>query len=668
MREAGARLVPVAMADGLAGWDLPALAPGAARRRAPARVRRRRLPQPDRRARRRGPAPPPGRRGARSAGTVLVVDETMAELRLDDELEHAAAGLRLRPGGQHRDHGRLGQQGVLGGDADRLGAGGARRDPQPGRGARLRRPGHPRARTARRQLADAHRRLGAGRRDAPRPGPGEPGRAGRGGAPGAARLGVRGAAAAGSRCGCAPAASPAPGSPRWANGSGYGCRPGPASGSTGPSRAIVRLPFTVGGPVAEEAAARLAAAADLVRSGAPTTGAESPRYVRGLTGGAKREPCLAATVPAGMTAGLACSPRAPRPAVCLTRARAARRPAPARSSSSTACRCASLAASSYGSGVAGTWSRSTGPVAEPGVAAARRHVRASAWCAAPRPARPRPARTGGAQHHPGPGVRAAPLAQDSSTPSNCSATTTVTFAARPCRSGTRSSSCGSARPSAAARQLSAAGRSSRIHSGRGTSSGGAVAGLPGPVGADQPPLGLVPPTPGWPAPRRARTPRRARPPRRAGTRTRRCRRRPRSARRRGGAPGGRCERSRVVVPLPGLPSASRCGSVERGPVRQTTGGTSRGAPRRRVTGTVRCTAPPSVKPSTVSPGTVRRAGRRCRWAVAPAPLISSSLPSSSQPKRYSRPRPDLAGSSCSTRSRSANSPSRKYAGSAAAAR
>ncbi|NJQ00251.1 SCO1417 family MocR-like transcription factor [Streptomyces zingiberis] len=82
MREAGARLVPVAMADGLAGWDLPAWR--AVLREAAPRLayvvadfhnptgavaseeQRRELVA-----------------AARSSGTVLVVDETMAELRLD---------------------------------------------------------------------------------------------------------------------------------------------------------------------------------------------------------------------------------------------------------------------------------------------------------------------------------------------------------------------------------------------------------------------------------------------------------------------------------------------------------------------------------------------------------------------------------------------------------
>ncbi|WP_282797299.1 PLP-dependent aminotransferase family protein [Streptomyces sp. CC224B] len=83
MREAGARLVPVAMAEGLRGWDLdrwrqvlrdaaPRLAYVVADFHNPTGA----LADEDQ------------RRGlvdaARSAGTVLVVDETMSELRLDD--------------------------------------------------------------------------------------------------------------------------------------------------------------------------------------------------------------------------------------------------------------------------------------------------------------------------------------------------------------------------------------------------------------------------------------------------------------------------------------------------------------------------------------------------------------------------------------------------------
>ncbi|MFF3910443.1 PLP-dependent aminotransferase family protein [Streptomyces sp. NPDC001848] len=86
MREAGARLVPVAMAEGLRGWDLdrwrqvlreaaPRLAYVVADFHNPTGAladedQRRRLVE-----------------AARSAGTVLVVDETMSELYLEDGLE-----------------------------------------------------------------------------------------------------------------------------------------------------------------------------------------------------------------------------------------------------------------------------------------------------------------------------------------------------------------------------------------------------------------------------------------------------------------------------------------------------------------------------------------------------------------------------------------------------
>lgn len=86
MREAGARLVPVAMADRLAGWDIPSwrqVLSAASPRMAyvvadfhnptgalATEEQRRQLVD-----------------AARSAGTILVADETMAELRLDEEVE-----------------------------------------------------------------------------------------------------------------------------------------------------------------------------------------------------------------------------------------------------------------------------------------------------------------------------------------------------------------------------------------------------------------------------------------------------------------------------------------------------------------------------------------------------------------------------------------------------
>ncbi|MDX3229091.1 PLP-dependent aminotransferase family protein [Streptomyces sp. ME19-01-6] len=98
LREVGTRLAPVAMAPGLAGWDLPAWRQ-TLRDAAPRMAyvvadfhnpigslatdeQRRQLVD-----------------AARSAGTVLVVDETMAELHLDDEVELPRPVAALDPGG-----------------------------------------------------------------------------------------------------------------------------------------------------------------------------------------------------------------------------------------------------------------------------------------------------------------------------------------------------------------------------------------------------------------------------------------------------------------------------------------------------------------------------------------------------------------------------------------
>jgi DNA-binding transcriptional MocR family regulator len=85
MREAGARLVPVALADRLAGWDLPAwrqvlrdAAPRMAYVVADFHNPTGTLADEDQRRQL--------VEAARSAGTVLVVDETMTELRLDPDI------------------------------------------------------------------------------------------------------------------------------------------------------------------------------------------------------------------------------------------------------------------------------------------------------------------------------------------------------------------------------------------------------------------------------------------------------------------------------------------------------------------------------------------------------------------------------------------------------
>ncbi|MGP3984950.1 SCO1417 family MocR-like transcription factor [Streptomyces sp. KR80] len=98
IREAGARLVPVAMADGLAGWDIPAwrqVLRDAAPRMA--------YVMADFHNPTGALATEEQRRGlvaaARAAGTVLVVDETMAELRLDPEVEQPRPVSAFDPSG-----------------------------------------------------------------------------------------------------------------------------------------------------------------------------------------------------------------------------------------------------------------------------------------------------------------------------------------------------------------------------------------------------------------------------------------------------------------------------------------------------------------------------------------------------------------------------------------
>ncbi|GAA3073748.1 hypothetical protein GCM10020000_68350 [Streptomyces olivoverticillatus] len=121
MREAGARLVPVAMAGGIGGWDLPAwrqVLRDAAPRMAyviadfhnptgalASEEQRRELVE-----------------AARAAGTLLVADETMSELLLDPEVELPRPLCAFDPARQLHHHRRLGQQEHLGRAAHRLGA------------------------------------------------------------------------------------------------------------------------------------------------------------------------------------------------------------------------------------------------------------------------------------------------------------------------------------------------------------------------------------------------------------------------------------------------------------------------------------------------------------------------------------------------------------------
>lgn len=251
--------------------------------------------------------------------------------------------------------------------------------------------------------------------------------------------------------------------------------------------------------------------------------------------------------------------------------------------------------------------------------------------------------------------------------SNCSVTTTVTLTARPCRRGISRRDCGSRRPSAAARWVSTLGRSRRSQRGRRMSSG---AGWPACRARF---VAISRRSVSWDAHSRlaraperphstARTP--SRPVRQACSplpppstmTTSPCWRARRAI-----------ERSKVVVPLPGSPTASRCGSVERTPVRQMTGGTSR------------CSSPEGTRSSPedregaldlARVGEAEDRLARCRHEALGGDVGAergrtatvSSLPSSSQVKRYSRPRPALACSSCSMRARASASPSVKYAG------
>lgn len=192
MREAGARLVPVAMAEGLAGWDMdrwrqvlrdsaPRLAYVVADFHNPTGA----LADEDQ------------RRvlvdAARSAGTVLVVDETMSELHLDDGVHMPRPVSSFDPAGSTV---------ITVGSASKafwagMRIGWVRAAPDVIRSlvsARVRRPGHARAGAVGRELAAQHRGLGAGRGDPADAGPGEPGRPGRRGAAAAARVGFLGAA------------------------------------------------------------------------------------------------------------------------------------------------------------------------------------------------------------------------------------------------------------------------------------------------------------------------------------------------------------------------------------------------------------------------------------------------------------------------------------------
>lgn len=266
LREAGTRLVPVAMAPGLAGWDLAAWRQ-TLREAAPSMAyvvadfhnpigalatdeQRRQLVD-----------------AARSAGTVLVVDETMAELHLDDEVEPPRPVSAFDPGGSTVVTVGSASKSFWGGlrigwvraapdVIRRLVAGRAYADmgtpvvEQLAVGWLLATGGWDEATELRRAQARENRDalVAAVRRHLPDWEFAVP--------HGGLTLWVRTGGLSGSRIAEA--------------GERLGVRvpSGPRFGVDGAFEGYVRLPFTVGGAVAEKAAARLAAAVGLVTSGA----------------------------------------------------------------------------------------------------------------------------------------------------------------------------------------------------------------------------------------------------------------------------------------------------------------------------------------------------------------------------------------------------------------
>ncbi|CAL2060662.1 Transcriptional regulator, GntR family / Aspartate aminotransferase [Streptomyces murinus] len=278
MREAGARLVPVAMAEGLAGWDMdrwrqvlreaaPRLAYVVADFHNPTGAladedQRRRLVD-----------------AARAAGTVLVADETMSELWLEEEV--GAAGMPRRvcafdPAGSTV---------ITVGSASKafwagMRIGWVRAAPDIVRSlvaarayADLGTPvleqlavnwlfstgGWEQAVALRRAQARGNRDalVTALRRELPDWEFSVP--------QGGLTLWVRAGGLSGSRLA------------EMGERTGVRVPSGPRFGVDGAFEGYVRLPFTVGGAVAEEAAVRLAAAARLVETGGTGAAAESPR-------------------------------------------------------------------------------------------------------------------------------------------------------------------------------------------------------------------------------------------------------------------------------------------------------------------------------------------------------------------------------------------------------
>ncbi|MEV7615881.1 PLP-dependent aminotransferase family protein [Streptomyces sp. NPDC089799] len=275
MREAGVRLVPVAMADGLAGWDLPTwrqVLRDAAPRLAyvvadfhnptgalATDEQRRAMVE-----------------AAKSAGTVLVADETMAELRLDPDVHMPRPMCSFD---------RAGSTVITVGSASKafwagMRIGWVRAAPDVIRSLVAARAYADLGTPVLEQLAVNWLMRTGGWTDA---------------------VALRRAQARDNRDALVAAvrrelpdwefAVPQGGLTLWARAGGLsgsrlaeagervGVRvpSGPRFGVDGAFEGYVRLPFTVGGPVADEAAARLAAAARLVATGAPTGTLEPSR-------------------------------------------------------------------------------------------------------------------------------------------------------------------------------------------------------------------------------------------------------------------------------------------------------------------------------------------------------------------------------------------------------
>jgi DNA-binding transcriptional MocR family regulator len=274
MRESGARLVPVAMAEHLAGWDLPAwrqVLRDAAPRLAyvvadfhnptgalATEDQRRELVE-----------------AARSAGTVLVVDETMTELPLDPEVRMPRPMCAFDPAGSAV---------VTVGSASKafwagMRIGWVRAAPDVIRSLVSARAYADLGTPVLEQLAvnwlmagDGWEQATALRRAQARENRDTLVTALRTHVPdwefdvpsGGLTLWVKAGGLSGSRLA------------ELGERVGIRVPSGPRFGVDGAFEGFVRLPFTVGGAVAEEAAIRLAAAARLVRQGT-TTGAEPPR-------------------------------------------------------------------------------------------------------------------------------------------------------------------------------------------------------------------------------------------------------------------------------------------------------------------------------------------------------------------------------------------------------